>query len=228
MPNIKKTATIREYQDFVKEVYGISNDRHFSLWDMLSNVERFTMRGLKGIRKKDYDKAKLNLLISLSWFISILNRLHIELEDAVWERFPYLCSWCASCPCACKEKKIKTRQKVPIDNAKKPSSLGGFQVMFEKIYPSEKRTIEHAGIHLAEELGEFSEAILIYRGEHKNKFFKEIALESADIFSCILGTLNSLNINLAKELSETFSNGCHVCHKSPCECSFTSIVRFES
>lgn len=53
MPRVTPGTTIMQYQDFVGEVYGRPNDRHFSLWDMLSNIERFTMRSLKGIRKND-------------------------------------------------------------------------------------------------------------------------------------------------------------------------------
>lgn len=228
MPSIKSNITIREYQDFVNEIYGISNDRHFDLWDMLSNIERFTMRSLKGIRKKDYNKTKINIIISLSWFLSLLNRLHIDLEDATWKRFPYLCSYCATCPCSCKEMKIKSRKHVTIDDSKRPSNLRDFQMMFKKIYPTEMRTIEHAGIHLAEEMGEFSESVLRYTGEHKTELFEEVISESADIFSCMLSLFNSLDIDVAKELSETFSNNCHVCHKCPCECSFNFIVNFDS
>jgi NTP pyrophosphatase (non-canonical NTP hydrolase) len=228
MPSITPNTSIRDFQNFVDEVYGLSNDRHFDLWDMLSNIERFTMRSLKGLRKKDYNKAKINIIISLSWFSSLLNRLHIDLEDAVWKRFPYLCSYCATCPCSCKEKKIKSRKRANVNDLKKPSSLKDFQIMFKKIYPPEERTIEHAGIHLAEEMGEFSEAVLKYTGEHRNELFEEIVSESADIFSCMMSLFNSLDIDVAKELSEMFSNNCHVCHKSPCECGFNFIVNFDS
>ena len=228
MAKITRDSTVREYQDFVNEVYGLSNDRNFDLWDMLSNEERFTMRSLKGIRKKDYDKAKTNMLISLSWFASLLNRLHIDLEDAVWRRFPYVCSYCATCPCSCKEMGIKARKSIQEGDSKKPSTLEDYQLMFRKIYPPEKRTLEHAGIHLAEELGEFSEVVLKYMGEHNDKDFEEIVSESADIFSCMMGLFNSLDMNMAEELSITFSNNCHVCHKSPCECSFNYVINFKS
>lgn len=228
MPRVTPGTTIMQYQDFVGEVYGRPNDRHFSLWDMLSNIERFTMRSLKGIRKNDQSKVKLNLLIALSWFMSTLNRLHIELDDGVWKRFPYLCSYCASCPCSCKESGIKERREVPVDDSKKPVTLEDFQTMFGKIYPAENRTIEHAGVHLAEELGEFSETILAYMGEHRDESFEEVLVEAADVFSCIVGVFNSLGINVSKELSEMFSNNCHACNKSPCECSFGSIVKFKS
>jgi NTP pyrophosphatase (non-canonical NTP hydrolase) len=212
----------------VKEVYGLSNDRYFSLWDMITNMERFVMRGLKGIRKNDQEKIKLNLLIANSWFMSITNQLHIDIEDVVWKRFPYLCSYCASCPCSCKEKKLKRRERIFIDNKKRPKNLTEFQNMFNKIYPAGGRTIEHSGVHLIEEMGEFSEAILTFRGRHEDKDFKNIELEAADLYSCLIGVFNSLNINMAKEISTMFAKNCHVCKNAPCTCNFKNITSFKS
>lgn len=228
MPSLTPVMSIKQYQEFIHMVYGIPNDRHFSLWDMQSNVERFTMRGLKGIRKKDPEKIKKNLLISLSWFLSIMNRLHISLEEEIWNRFPSVCSYCASSPCHCKEIKIDSRQKIFVDSAKRPKTLTEFQAMFNNIYPPEKRTLDHAGVHLAEEIGEFSETILAYRGEHNEERFKDVREEAADVFSCIVGVFNSLQLSMAEELSALFSNNCHTCHQSPCSCSFSSIVSFKS
>jgi len=228
MASVKPNTTINEYQNFVKEVYGLPNDRYFSVWDMVTNMERFTMRGLKGIRKNDKEKTKINLLIAISWFTSMMNQLHINIENEAWKRFPYLCSYCGSCPCSCKEKKIEKRQKVFIDENKRPKTFKDFQNMFSEIYPPQNRTIEHAGVHLAEEIGEFSEAILTYRGERKNEDFKKIALEVADLFSCFMGVFNSLETDVAKELSIMFSNNCHVCKNAPCTCNFVDITGFES
>ncbi|PIP23208.1 MAG: hypothetical protein COX90_03970 [Candidatus Nealsonbacteria bacterium CG_4_10_14_0_2_um_filter_38_17] len=228
MPSVKENTTIKEYQNFVKEVYGLPNDRYFSQLDMITNVERFIMRGLKGIRKADREKAKLNLLIALSWFASLMNQLHIDLESETWKRFPYLCSYCATCPCSCKEKKVEKRQPVAIEESKKPQTLKDFQRMFNEIYPAKSRTLEQAGVHLAEEAGEFSEAMMAWRGGHKEEDFKSVEEEAADLFSCLVSVFNSLDIDIASELSLMFSENCHVCKKAPCECSSTDITKFKS
>ena len=228
MASVKQDTTIREYQAFVEGVYGKSNDRFFTLWDMVSNFERFMTRSLKGIRKNNSEKTKINLLITLSWFMSTMNQLHIDLEDKVWKRFPYLCSYCGTCPCSCKKEKLTKRRKIIREGKMKPRTLEEYQNMFEKIYPSKKRTVEHAGIHLAEEAGEFSEALLTYYGGHRNIDFKNLEIEAADFFSCLMTLSNSLKINLAKELSKIFSKNCHVCKNAPCTCSFRSITTFKS
>lgn len=228
MASLKESATIAEYQRFVKDLYGVSNDRNFTTSDMLANIERFLMRALKGIRKGDREKIKFNIMISYSWFMSFMNQLHVDVEEETWKRFPYLCSYCGSCPCACKEKKIENRQKVEIDGSRRPKTISDFQKMFEEIYPSSRRTPEHAGIHLAEEMGELSETILTYRSARNKTDFEQVKLEAADLMSCFFGILNSMKVDAAKEISLHFSDNCHECHKIPCECSFEKILNYKS
>jgi len=170
----------------------------------------------------------MNLLLSLSWFTSIMNRLHINLEDEVWNRFPYLCSYCGTYPCLCKKEKIRKRRKVVINNKKRPKTLRQFQKMFDNIYPSAARTLEHAGVHLAEEVGEFSEAIMTFRGAHNIKDFRQVELEAADLFSCLSGVFNSLEADMADGLVKLFPKNCHICKKAPCVCSFNFISNYKS
>ena len=227
--SLKKTASLRDLQKFNSNVYALTDDRLYSIWDLLVQQSRFAMRALKGIRKGDRDKTKLNLLISLSFLSAIANRLRIDIEDEVWARFPMRCSYCGRKPCVCREVKSVTRHKsAKINNKLRPVSLKAFQEMFNEIYPVSKRTITDAGIHLAEEIGEMSEAISNYLGQHLEKQFDDIKFEMADVVSCIFGVANSANIDCAKELSMMFVNNCHVCHKAPCICSFSKVIKTKS
>ncbi len=219
--------SIGQFQLFIKEVYEIQNNRHFELGEMLNNTQRFCMRGLKGIRKRDIDKTKKNLIISFSFFMSILNRLKIEVEEEIWQRFPYVCSYCNSRPCACKEIKPENRLKIEVDASKRPKTLSEFQKMFNEIYPAYSRTLEHAGVHLAEEMGEFSEAIWAYRSNRSEKEFKEVVLEAADYFSCLTGVFNSLGLNLSKEITKFYPNNCHQCRNAPCSCSYGVVKEYK-
>jgi NTP pyrophosphatase (non-canonical NTP hydrolase) len=228
MASVKSNTTIPQLQKFTQQVYALRNDRHFRAWGMVSNVLRFLMRGLKGIRKGDRQKAKFNLLIAMSWFMSIMNQMHIKIEGDIWQRFPHLCSYCASCPCRCKELKIKNRKKVPVNNKLRPKTLREYQRMFAQIYPPDKRTLEHAGIHLAEEMGEFSEAVQAFKGKNTDKEFQKLIVEAADLFSCLMGVFNSLGVDSAKELSKLFRKNCLLCHQAPCVCSYATTMNFKS
>lgn len=228
MASIVQDTTVRAYMDFMRDVYSVSNDRHFSLGDMMTNIDRFIMRGLKGIRKGDEEKTVLNLLIAFSWFASFVNRFHIDIENEVWERFPGACSYCAAAPCDCGEKRPAKRQVMRGDEKDKPAILHDFQEMFETIYPAKNRSLEKAGIHLAEEMGELSESLLDYRGHHNEKTLKNVKLEAADLFSCFLGVFNSLQRDVAEASAALFRENCHVCKQAPCQCDFDFIMTFKS
>jgi NTP pyrophosphatase (non-canonical NTP hydrolase) len=228
MISFPKTGTIREFQEFISTVYALVDDRQYSILDLLNQTQRFSMRALKGIRKSNVEKIKINLLIALSWLMAAANRLHIDIEDEVWVRFPARCSYCGKIPCACKAIKATTRVRFKRDNTLRPHSLAAFQKMFGEIYPASSRTLADAGVHLAEEVGEVGEAMHYYLGQHLKNKFAEVELEMADFVSCIFGVANSANIDLAKELATFFKNGCHVCHKSPCVCGFSNVGKIKT
>ncbi len=211
MASFKKTGSLGDLQQFIAEVYAVPDDRLYSIWDLLTQEQRFAMRSLKGIRKGDMKKLRINLLIALSWIMAIGNRLHIDLEDETWRRFPGLCSYCGKQPCICHETKPESRLSTMGNAGPRPTSLQDMQVMFQKIYPAGNRTLADAGVHLAEEVGEVSEAIHI-----------------ADFISCIFGVANSANMNMAEALRTMYANNCHVCHESPCSCKFSDVAHLNT
>lgn len=229
MARFEKNQSFTHFQILLDSIYSPRNDRSFSTWDLISNQERFTMRALKGIRKNNAEKIKINLLVALSWAIGLANRLHVNLENEMWLRFPMACPYCHSKPCSCKVvKSTQPQNKLNRPNNLRPQTLGDFQKMFEAIYPSKLRTLADAGIHLAEEMGEVSEALHQFSGEHKKRQFNSLKSEIVDYLSCAFGVANSSNINLAEEVEKMYQKDCPLCHESPCECSFSLIARFES
>jgi NTP pyrophosphatase (non-canonical NTP hydrolase) len=228
MARFNSKGSLSQFQNFNKEVYGLPDDRLFSLPDLLSNQERFAMRALKGIRKGEGDKLKSNLLVSFSWLAAIAGRLHIDMEEVTWRRFPSVCSYCGKQPCSCKKIKLKSRRRIIVKNSLKPKNLAGFQKMLSLIYPVNSRTLFEAGVHLAEEVGELNEVIHFFLGEHKAKYFEEIKKEIADVISCFFSVANSAKIDMAADLGKMYYNNCHVCHKAPCNCNFSSVAKFES
>ena len=220
--------TFGDFQKFTREVYGVPDDRLYSRWDLMTHQQRFLMRSLKGIRKDDMEKMTLNLLISMSFLMNIANRLHIDIDRELQTRFPEVCSYCGKTPCECKEKKTTKRTRIAVQDSFEQKPVAQFQVMFESVYPKERRTLADAGVHLAEESGEVAEAMQVYYGEHKEEQFNEIAVEIADLVSCMFGVANSAGVDLSKEIRTLFSNGCHVCYKTPCACGYVTASTYES
>jgi NTP pyrophosphatase (non-canonical NTP hydrolase) len=223
--SFKRKQNLRSFQEFIEKIYALPDDRLYSLEDLLVHQQRFTMRALKGIRKGDGKKIETNLLIAFSWLMAIMNRLHIDLEPEIWRRFPGLCPYCGKRPCVCKTVKPKTRKKIQKTTYPKPYKLSEIQRMFQDVYPSNQRTLAEAGVHLAEEMGELSEAVHNYLGQHKANVFDEVKNEAADYTSCLFGVANSSKINVSAELEEIYYQNCHVCHKLPCICSFVSVSK---
>lgn len=226
--SLPKNHTISQFQEVILNIYGLPDDRIFSISDLLSNEERFTMRAIKGIRKGDINKLKDNLIIAFSWMAAIANRLHIDLEKNIWRRFPDICSYCGKKPCVCKKNKVIKRVKIVRQTSQKPLTLNDYQKMFDEIYPSKERRLSEAGVHFAEETGEVSEAIHAFLGEHKSKWFISLEDEIADWVSCMFGVTNSAGINISYALEKNYSHNCHVCKKAPCECNFSFIANFKS
>lgn len=227
MQGFRKNYSIRQFQELMKKTYSVPDDRFYSLNDLLINQERFAMRALKGIRKRDMAKLKKNLSVAFSWMMTIGNRLHIDIENITLKRFPSACSYCSAAPCRCK-KNYKEKKKNKSATQKSALKLKNMQEMFESIYPSERRTLEEAGIHLAEEMGELGEAILYYFGEHKKSQFEQIEIEIADYVSCVFGVANSAKIDMSLELARMFKYGCQVCHNIPCRCNFSFVGKYKS
>lgn len=227
MTKFIRNDSLFDFQNVINEIYGVTDDRLYSLWDLLSNQERFTMRALKGVRKNDINRIKQNLVISLSWIMAVGNRLHINIDEAVWERFRYKCYYCKNAPCTCGKKKVLTKSKRKKE-AVRPASLAQYQEMFQKIYPPKRFSVSEVAVHLAEEMGELSEAIQVYLGEHQKGEFSQIQTEIADYISCSFGLANNIDFDIAGELADIYENNCHVCHKAPCICSYSSIAKFRS
>ena len=223
----KEDSTIADFQQFVQDVYASTDDRLYSTQDLLTQVQRFMMRALKGMRKSDAVMLKTNLLVALSWFMAVCNRLHVDIEDEVWKRFPYVCSYCGKKPCVCKQTKPASRISIKPDDRLRPKTLRGFQRMHEEIYPSSERTVFEAGVHTGEETGEIAEAVHNYLGQHKDEQFEQVRLELADFISCLFDVANSTGIDVAKELAAMFTANCHVCHKAPCACGFEKVAGFK-
>lgn len=226
--SFERNGTIGDFQQFIHDIYSIPDDRLYSVWDLLVQQQRFTMRSLKGVRKKDVEKTKYNLLVAFSWLMAIVNRMHIDAEEELWQRFPYLCSYCGRKPCQCKISKRTIRAKVRIDEKKRPQTLSDYQKMFSEIYPAETRTVADAGVHLGEEMGEVAEAVHNHLGQHLPQQFEAVRLEVADFISCVFGLANSAGFDVATELAKMFRNNCHICHRAPCVCSFSEVAHLET
>ncbi len=213
-----RNLTLTSFQGLNSKIYMVQNDRNYNAADMVSRIHRYCTQVLKAVRKGQTELVDFWLCMGFSWSLALANRLHIDLESEMWCRFPGVCPYCNSVPCVCKERAAE-RVATPAIMGVHPASLSEFQKMFARIYPH--NTLQDAAMHLAEEVGETSEALEFFMGTHKQDLFKEIVVELVDMITNMFAVATALKLDLAVEMEKHFSDGCPRCHQVPCGCGFT-------
>jgi NTP pyrophosphatase (non-canonical NTP hydrolase) len=212
---------LRDFQAWNAQVYGVVNDQNYQVSDIVSRIHRYVTHVLKLVRKEKRDDADFLLAMAASWTFALANRLHIDLQDELWQRFPGKCPYCGAKPCSCKER-AKKRRTLRAGRTQMPQTLSEFQAMLRTIYPD--NTLRDSVMHLAEEAGEVDEAVDAFRRTHDRKYLEEVKLELVDVLTNLCAVGSCWDIDLADALAEHFSKGCHACGKAPCRCGYMPIA----
>ena len=214
-----RSFSLAAMQGLNHQIYCIQNDRNYSASKMVSRIHRYTTRILKAVRKNKTEGFDYYLAMAFSWSMALGNRLHINIDEELWTRFPGVCPYCTSPVCSCKERAAERTEVKPAIN--RPTTLQGYQEMFSRIYSH--NTLQDAAMHLAEEIGEVDEAIEHYSGTHDPQLFKEITVELVDAVTNMFAVATALKINLAVEIESNFSGGCPKCNCRPCQCGYVVV-----
>ncbi len=173
----------------------------------------------------------------LAWWMAVCGKVGVKsVADMVWTKFPYACAYCHACPHdpdECTEK--KTRRPGPDWEAlarigdkemrNRPTSLGGWQRMFSKVYAAQQT--EDFGptfARLTEELGELAEALRVFPAV-PGYFLSE----AADVFAWLMHIQNLIDLKKGtpkeergKHLEIGFCNAypdrCLDCDATTCRC----------
>ncbi len=213
-------TSLDDFQAFLDRVYSINNGRNYSNADLISYLHRHITQILKAVRKEKHDQIPYRLCMAFSWGCSIANRWHIKLPDEIWKRFPGVCPYCGAMPCFCKERGLN-RQLPTQASTPRPFYMSDWQKMFSEIYP--KNTINDSAVHLAEEIGELSEAIRNHWSIHNEEWFDKSIEELVDTIANLFGVASCLKFDLEDNLEQYFKNGCPKCHTLNCHCGYVII-----
>ena len=217
---ITPDVSFLELQELNTAIYGIANDRIYSNHDFSLKIQRYTTMALKAIRKGRFDQVPWCLVMATSWTMALANRMHIDLDDEIWQRFPGACPYCAGKKCSCKERRLTRATDLPHDDPLRPRTVREYQKMFARIYSA--NTLDDSKSHLAEEIAEVAEAVQHYSATHRPELFEEIRLELTDVVSCVFAVSNCMPFDLASSIYEFFGEGrCPKCKKPKCRCGFT-------
>ncbi|VEE14821.1 nucleoside triphosphate pyrophosphohydrolase family protein [Ectopseudomonas mendocina] len=229
-----KPSSIKEYQDYISNLYGEVNDRH-SMEYVFSYLFRNAAYLSRVIGEKG--ESKDNFIKTYSWLFALSSKLKIDLEDAFLKKYPDVCPYCLVKPCIC----IKTGKKpvdyVPewkaseeIQSKYRIAKLSSPKLMLDKaverindLYPANKHIWNAAGptfqfYRVLEELGEVHEAYTGFaKGVRKSE---NIGEELADVFAWLLSTWGIVypKLSLNDEFIGYYYDGCPVCSNSTCKC----------
>ena len=210
-----------EFQEFLRQTYGVKNDRNYSTEGMIMRISRYGTKMIKGVRKNRPEEVIMNMVLTFSWAGSLANHLHVDLHKEILLRFPDCCPYCVGRPCNCLERATHRQNIVPAAPLR-PEDIRGVQDMLRGIYP--KNTLSEAVSHTVEEIGEVAEAFQVWSTLHQGKDFDEVVIELVDLFANLFAVASTLGVSMVEEFNRTFPGGCVECHESPCQCLFTKTV----
>lgn len=133
---------------------------------------------------------------SLDEFLVLAAHFGINLEDAIWNKFPAMCPYCLEKRCICTPVKKNPAYHLRIKKPKQELSIGFFQEMFGDIYPPMPLyTTIRILFHIFEEMFEVDQELWIMTLSNQKKR-REAENEFADIIAWMIQMANTLGIDL--------------------------------
>lgn len=209
--------TFEEILEQNKEIYGIPDDRLYSIDDILYNIQKFALLYLSS-QKSSVGDAILNINIAFAWLLALINRYHIDVEEIMWHRYAYKCPFCLEIPCDCASNKDQTSKKTGRPPSGKPKNISEWQIMYKKIYNSDKE--EDLKSKYIDDMQHLFDLIRLFMREKRKSQFKQLEIELVDFLVSYIRLLNTYMKDVTICFEEMFDNGCYVCHHIPCECNY--------
>lgn len=193
------------------------------------------LSSLASSKRKAGSNPETYLVKALAWWLALCGKVGVKsVEDMLWDKFPRVCPYCQEPrhnPDECTERKAASggppwKQLATLGaRAIRPKRLKEWQLMYSAIYPAQQT--EEFGpsfARLAEELGELSEAVRVFRAE-PGYFLSE----AADVFAWLMHIQNIVDSRagvsstqrgnaLESGFARAYPDSCTACGKRQCSC----------
>jgi diguanylate cyclase (GGDEF)-like protein len=238
--NYDKEMSLNSWAGMFKAIYFPTQNYNKSSTDILVHLVKVFGGGSRYLfRTHDPRGSREYLAKIFGWYCALANRLEINLDETLWEKYPGVCPRCLERVCDCEEPPAiidaeRLAEIALLKGHERPISLRQWQTQFAFTYrgPSGKLDVAASRERLAlvfsriaEELGEVAEAILLDRCiDHDVELV--IRNEMADLGAWIFALANNLQyvdttssgITLADITWELYQGKCHRCKEIPCVC----------
>jgi NTP pyrophosphatase (non-canonical NTP hydrolase) len=233
---------MKPLQAWYREINGIYGDRNFyrSIESVFAHLVEVS-RGLSlaaTSRRKRHIIAEEFLPKTLAWWLALCGRAGVpDVEAMIWAKYPGVCPYCERpqhLAKFCKDSDdahahIRWRDLARTAEANvgaRPQTLGGWQRMFNDIYPRASDTDHETNVaRLTEEIGELAEAVRAL--PVAPQYFMA---EAPDVFAWLMGFANQFDYDrredlagygtrLSQALQAEYPGYCRLCEKAVCKCA---------
>ena len=214
---LNKPTTVKEFQAMNNDIFSEANKK-YSDDHLFRKFFEVVCVMMELVRKDDLKKLPYQLARIYSWWNAIGNRFGLDLDEALWFKYPGVCPYClreANCYCTIEHPEIlykdQTLRRLRMERSRQPKTLQEHQHLHQVLYGGQNKRIMVIQIaaHLAEEAGEVS-------AEHRHQNMPGLCDEMADVASWIFALANRCDFDLAKAVWERYPFQCEACGNLPC------------
>jgi GGDEF domain-containing protein len=245
-----KDQRLNEWVDMLHSIYGLSQNYARTEYEILAHLSEVTGAFSKYLFKlKQADKASTFLPKMFGWAAALAKKVKGEkanFEEILLTKYPCVCPYCVSSPCACEPGRKRAIDGEKVRNAyvrRTPSqgrSLNEFQMMFRSIYEKSWGLVDaEAGSTTAmerlqkmytrqiEEISELGEAVRfvhLYPSNFDNELADYIAWLFAFISCLHKGIGGTVEMYLAEDLMwPAYPGICVMCMLDICDCRSSPV-----
>lgn len=219
---LQRPRSVSEFQRMFAHIYNGINKTWYSDEELIRRLLEVICSLMEPARKDEREGFGVELSHVFSWYNAVANRFNINLTDALWKKYPGVCTYCMrerDCSCAVEHPEIENKEALlrglRRDRAgREPLTLRAHQELHARLYGRQNARIFPIQItaHLAEEGGEVSKALRYGNLEDAEE-------EMADIASWIFALGIRLGLPPIDELVwKVYPYECPLCHHDQCRC----------
>ena len=230
---LEKPQSVEEFQKMSRYIYHDLNTQRYEEDGKLIARLIEEISHLMEYARKDRRKAfRMQLANIFSWSMAVANRLEINIQEALWYKYPGACPYCLrekDCICGTEHpiidgKEIILRRLRREHAGREPKTLAEHQALHKRLYSwqHERELPIVIAAHLVEEAGEISYAHRHFEmakdREEKDHYLNDTCEEMSDVFSWMFALANRLEFDLADAVWEYYPYECVKCHEASCIC----------
>lgn len=219
---LRRPKTVGQFLEMNEYIFGERNKELYSDEALARRLLEESARLLE-VARKDYRHVFPRYLADIfSWYNAFANRLGLKLQEALWHKFPGVCSYCLqsqNCiygiehPSEPEDIAMKLRALRLDRDGREPQTLVEHQAFHCRLYGwQHKRELPiMIAAHIVEEAGEVSEAL-------RHKDIDNVANEMADFLSWTFAFATRVDLNLADAMWKFYPYACRKCKEERCVC----------